>query len=77
MLGPFPSLTVPKSIVTPAWGEVIKGVGSSRTRAPVALKPLRVPEAIPVSAEAAIVPVCWEPGTRAGTGTGRGKGKEN
>lgn len=72
MLGPFPSLTVPESIVAPARGEVIEGVGSSRTRAPVALEPLRVPEAIAVSAEAAIVPVCREPGTR----TGKGKEKE-
>lgn len=40
ILGLFPSLTVPKSIITPARGEVIEGVGSSRTCAPVALKPL-------------------------------------
>lgn len=40
MLGPFPSLTVPESIITPAWGVIIEGVRSSWTRAPVALEPL-------------------------------------
>lgn len=54
----FCQLTVSEAVVAPAGRVIIKAIGGGRTGPPVALEPLRVTEAIPISAKAAIVPIC-------------------
>lgn len=54
----FCQLTVSEAVVASAGRVIIKAIGGGRTGPPVALEPLRVAEAIPISAKAAIVPIC-------------------
>lgn len=51
-------LTIPEAVIAPARRVVVEAVGGGGPGPPVALKTLRVAEAIAVPAEAAIVPIC-------------------
>lgn len=54
----FCQLTVPEAVVASAGRVIVEAVAGGGTGPPVGLEPLRVTEAIPISAKAAIVPIC-------------------